>query len=100
MFEKTRKVVTEKDYHFNLLRKNYLQRRKYDISIFNEALDTEDFDKIANMAHQIIGNARMYNFKELEPFAAMIASSCRLKDTSSLRMDINKLALCLSKLKT
>ena len=64
---------------------NYLTRRKNDLTACHQALIDSNFELLANLGHQIQGNAITFGFAELGEIATDMELMAIKKDVSSLK---------------
>lgn len=62
------------------IRARYLSRRSKDISDLSEALKQESFAIFKRIGHQLKGNARSYNYQELENLAEELERAGETQD--------------------
>lgn len=61
-------------------RKRYISRREIEIQKILESLEHDDFTTALKFGHQVKGNAKTFNFPDLEELAKLIEDSAMASD--------------------
>ena len=83
-------LVIDKD--MQELAEDYLANRRKEVLQIQELLAKEDLAKIASLAHNIKGNAKMYGFPELTKLGEKLEIAAENKKTSDVLQLVQSLA--------
>ena len=68
--------------------RKYIDRREKDLSLLRNALNTNDFEQIRFIAHQIKGNAETFGFSELGEHAKTLEILAESNDGNGILSEI------------
>jgi len=72
------------------IRTKYISRREIEIKNILESLNHDDFTAALKFGHQVKGNAKTFNFPDLEDLAKLIEESAMASDKESTWQQIIK----------
>jgi HPt (histidine-containing phosphotransfer) domain-containing protein len=81
----------------NEARLKYIERRRTDLENCRKALLQDDFKTLAQVGHQIKGNAITFGFEELGILATELESSALEKDKKQLGLILDRFGLYITK---
>lgn len=74
----------------------YIERRKTDLQVCEQALQKKDFESIARVGHQIKGNAASFGFNDLGTIAIDMETSALKHDEENLYKVMNRFSQFLA----
>ena len=81
-------------YEFHLppeMVQKYISRRHIDILECYSALETNDFGKIAHLAHQMKGNGTSFGFSKITDLSGELEIAAKNEDISSIKTHLQEL---------
>lgn len=78
--------------------KNYISRRHIDLSECLNALEINDFSKIAFLAHQMKGNGTSFGFAKITELSGELEVAAKNEDPSSIKTHLHELIYYLEHL--
>jgi len=76
----------------------YLENREKDLTVFQQALEQDDFEVIASLGHSMKGSGGGYGFNGLSSIGRAIEKAAKNRDKESVRKSIIDLTEFLNKL--
>jgi len=73
----------------------YLQKRRAEVPVYRQALQTADFDAISRLAHKMKGTGTGYGFERLTELGAALETSAGISDAPATARYLDELALYL-----
>jgi len=77
---------------------DYLENRKKDLLVYQQALEKDDFDSITVLSHSMKGSGGGYGFNDLSSIGRAIEKAAKNRDKESVRKSIIVLTDFLTKL--
>ena len=90
-----RAVAAPVDMEMRNMMLHYIQRRRDEIAVYRDAVDSGDFGAIKRMGHNMKGTGSGYGFPALTEFGAAIELAALGADSSALRAAVDRLAFYL-----
>jgi HPt (histidine-containing phosphotransfer) domain-containing protein len=84
----------EANYDFHLppeMVKKYISNRRVDIHVCQTALENNDFEKIAELAHQMKGNGASFGFAKITEMSGDLETAAKKEDSYSIKTHLQKL---------
>jgi histidine phosphotransfer protein HptB len=83
--EKERVLI---DASFKPLIPKFMTNRKREVTAMREALTTQDFDTVRNIAHDMKGAGGSYGFDRVSELASLIEQAAKEADASSIQREL------------
>jgi HPt (histidine-containing phosphotransfer) domain-containing protein len=77
------------------LQKKYLEHRRTEAVVCENALHSKDFDTIARTGHNLKGNARTFGFGALEDLGRRLETAARKQVSMEIEMVLEEIRRCL-----
>jgi HPt (histidine-containing phosphotransfer) domain-containing protein len=88
----------DSDFSFQLPKEmiqKYISRRYVDLNECLSALEINDFDKIAHLAHQMKGNGTSFGFSKITDICGELEVAAKNEDPSSVKTHLQELGYLL-----
>ncbi len=75
----------------------FFEHRLRDVATLVAALEREDFETIARLGHNMVGNGVSYGFPEISAIGERLEAEATLGDASAVREQVELLDACLAR---